>query len=184
MTLSGRTESRIRLRPATLDDRRMIYDWMAHSDLTEQMMGPPEFIDHPVPTWEDFIADYKDVHFTGEDPSQGRSFIIELDGLPVGHINHGVLQADGTTELDIWLAARQYTGHGYGTTAIHLLCEYLSGYFGCTRFLMAPSLRNTAAVRSYMKAGFVPSEEIPEWFLPDYPDTLVMIRDEKQRSKT
>ncbi len=38
---------RVVLRPATEQDRRMIYKWLAESDITPSVMGPPYFLDHP-----------------------------------------------------------------------------------------------------------------------------------------
>jgi hypothetical protein len=39
----------ILLREAEETDRRQVYEWLALSDLTPSMMGPPAFPDHPIP---------------------------------------------------------------------------------------------------------------------------------------
>ncbi|RAJ99855.1 hypothetical protein LX87_01551 [Larkinella arboricola] len=39
--------TRVCLRPATLSDRQSIYEWLAHSDLTALMLGPPTFPENP-----------------------------------------------------------------------------------------------------------------------------------------
>lgn len=158
-------------------DRRDVYRWLAESDITPEMMGPPEYVEHPVPTWEDFIADYVEHYFDDSAPLKGHCFIIELEGNSIGQVNYNAIHDDGITEMDIWLAGQEYTGHGYGTLAIELLCDHLVDTGLCSRFLIAPSLRNTRAIRSYMKAGFLPTEEVPDWFVPDYADTVVMIRE-------
>ena len=41
---------------------------------------------------------------------------------------------------------------------------------------MAPSARNPAAIRSYQKAKFEITEDVPTNFIPDYDDTVIMIR--------
>ena len=168
----------VRLRPATPADRKMIYEWLAHSDLTPMMLGAPQFPDNPVPSWEEFADDYAEHFFDGTRPMRGRCFVIEYEGIAIGQINHDrIYYDDHSTELDIWLADSSYTGKGYGTDALIALCGYLNKNFACTRFIIAPSLRNTQAVKAYEKAGFHTTETIPEWFVPDYPDAVVMIKE-------
>lgn len=165
------------LRPATLADRKTIYKWLAHTDLTHQMLGAPNFPDNPVPTWEEFSSDYAAYFFDGSEPWRGRCFIIDLHGTAIGQVNHDQIHEDDhATELDIWLAASAYTGKGYGSDALITLCEYLHTTFHCTHFIIAPSSRNAQAIRAYQKAGFQSTDEIPEWFIGDYTDTVVMLK--------
>ncbi|HEX7847841.1 MAG TPA: GNAT family protein, partial [Chitinophagaceae bacterium] len=157
------------LRPATLNDRLPVYQWLAKSDLTSLMLGPPTFHDHPVPSWEEFQDDYKEYFFDGSAPYRGRSFIIEYNDEAVGHVNYSDIQLDeNPTELDIWLSEKRNTSKGYGTDALLTLCEYLHDHMGCQKFLLAPSKRNIWAVKAYLKAGFQPSDERPDGFVPDY----------------
>jgi len=53
------------LRPATEQDKRMVYEWVAKSDTTPSIMGPPQFPDHQVSTWEEFCTDYRSHYFDG-----------------------------------------------------------------------------------------------------------------------
>ena len=55
MRISG---ERVTLRPATMEERRDVYSWMAESDATRAMMGPPLYPEVPVDTWEEFVEDY------------------------------------------------------------------------------------------------------------------------------
>jgi len=168
---------KISLRPACFQDRKNIYDWLANSDITSCMLGPPHFPDNPIPTWEEFVDDYNPLFFSDDDPSSGRSFIIIANDEDVGHINYNEVDRENSrVELDIWLKSSAYCNKGYGTDAILTLVDYLSKTLGCRKFIIAPSARNDRAVRSYEKAGFVRSEDIPENFIPDYKDTVVMIK--------
>jgi RimJ/RimL family protein N-acetyltransferase len=165
------------LRPATAADRQPIFDWLTNSDLTKYMMGPPNYPDHPIPTWEEFVNDYKDYFFDSSKPLLGRCFVIEVNSEIVGQINHDkIYHSDNSSELDIWLKSSKYINKGYGTDAILALCDFLIKEFDCKRFIIAPSRRNTAAIRSYQKAGFVETNNIPDGFLPDYNDTVVLIK--------
>lgn len=168
---------KISLRPATLADRQVIYNWLAHSDLTSLMLGEPHYPENPVPTWDEFIEDYETHFFDGSQTDQGMSFIIALEGKPIGHINYNTIIAD-TVELDIWLCSSKYTGKGYGVDALITLSRHLNKTMGCNRCIIAPSVRNINAVRAYEKAGFSASKDIPTWFTPDYPnETVVMSKD-------
>ena len=62
------------------------------------------------------------------------------------------------------------------TDALITLCEYLYERFDCRKFIIAPSSRNTAAIRSYRKAGFIQTDEVPEGFSPDYKDNVIMVK--------
>ncbi|MHC4252201.1 MAG: GNAT family N-acetyltransferase, partial [Planctomycetota bacterium] len=121
-TLRG---SRVALRPATEADRASVYAWLARSDLTPSMMGPPQFPDHPVPTWEEFCADYKPHYFDDSLPQAGRCFIIVVDDEDVGVVGYNRIDPTAAEcELDIWLRSERDCGRGYGSDApitVHFL---------------------------------------------------------------
>lgn len=162
------------LRPATLADRENIYHWMASSDLTSWMMGPPHFPDTPIPSWEEFLEDYDASYFDG-DLRSGHCFIIVKEGIEVGQINSAPPMADGLVELDIWLSNSSEVGKGSGVKAINLLVKHLDSELGQNRFLLAPSARNKGAIRAYEKCGFRTHPEPPTEAIPDYDDTVFMI---------
>lgn len=166
---------KVNLRPATMQDRKHIFDWLTNSDLTSCMMGPPAYPDSKIPTWDEFREDYKEYFFNGSQPLLGRCFIIEVNGVSVGQINHDRINTeDLSTELDIWLRSSQYTGKGYGTDALETLCTFLNKEYSCKKFIIAPSKRNTRAVQAYKKAGFIESAETID--SPDYSDTIVLVK--------
>ncbi len=177
-----RRDDHVSIRPATLADRRAVYEWMAHSDVTASMMGPPRFPDAPIPTWEQFCADYVPCYFEGTDERFGRSYIIESNGRAIGHISYSrVESAPDCLELDIWMRSNADCGRGFGSAAIDLLCRRLHADLGACRFIMRPSARNLRAIRAYRKAGFEiwPStaQEHDSAFGPgDYADTVVLRR--------
>jgi diamine N-acetyltransferase len=170
-------ENNISLIAATPDDKPVIYQWLAHSDLTASMLGLPAFPDNLIPTWSEFDHDYAPHYFTGSDLPGGRCFIILKGGEPIGQLNYNEIDPqDNATELDIWLRSSAYAGKGYGTAAINLLCRYLYEQFNLSKIYIAPSRRNSRAIQAYRKAGFVETDIIPSWFVPDYSDTVLMIR--------
>lgn len=170
------------MHPATLDDRRAIYDWMVHPDIAPSMFGPPMFPEVPVPMYEAFCADYPLYYFDDSEPRRGRCFIIENEVTPVGHVSYSdIHERPDISELDIWMRDGSCCGHGWGPEALDLLCRHLQTTFGIHEFIMRPSRRNDRAVRAYGAAGFVEqpmtNERQTQLFGEgDYHDTVVMLR--------
>lgn len=174
--------TRITLRPATTNDRRDIYMWLVASDVTASMMGPPTFPEVPIPTWDEFFGDYAPHFFDGSRPHCGCSFIIEVDGKAVGHINYDGLDSERSiVELDIWMRSQSCCGHGYGTDAMVALMRHLHADFAVETFIVRPSRRNQRAIRAYEKAGFRSSrlslaDRTSTYGDGDYSDTITLER--------
>jgi RimJ/RimL family protein N-acetyltransferase len=109
------------LRPACIEDRRLIYHWLACSDVAALMNGPPTYPDKPVPTWDEFRDSYAAHYFDDSAPELGRCFLIVVDGAPVGQVNYNdIAEHNGTkrTELDIWMSSREHCGRRSRTDAL------------------------------------------------------------------
>jgi RimJ/RimL family protein N-acetyltransferase len=172
----------IRLRPATTADRRMIYEGLAHSDVSDVLLMD-RHTGQPLPlTYETFCDDYVDYYFDDTRPEAGRCFVIEVDGRAAGQVNHNDIEpCANRTELDIWMFGERNCGHGWGTEALRLLCDYLHREMGVHGFYIKPSARNPRAIRSYEKAGFVRTALSEDAALAAYgprdaPDTVFMTR--------
>jgi predicted GIY-YIG superfamily endonuclease/RimJ/RimL family protein N-acetyltransferase len=177
---------KIKLRPARITDRKRIYRWMAHSDLTPSMMGPPHYPDHPAPTWEQFQQDYTEHFFKPSGDGKGRNFIIIADGEDVGTVGYDLFDQDKSrVVLDIWLSGEKYCGLGYGADALNTLCRHLRDKYGIRNFFISPSSRNKRAVAAYLKSGFrritmnkrgLEDEFGKDIDILDYNDNIVMKR--------
>jgi RimJ/RimL family protein N-acetyltransferase len=178
------TGAKVGLRRARLLDRPRVHEWLAQSDLTSNVMGAPLYPDHPVPTLEEFAADYVNFYFDGSRPYSGRMFVIGTEGEDIGCISHGPIDLlNDVVELDIWLAERRFVGRGLGAEALVLLADWLQCTYGVNRFLVRPSRRNVRALRSMRRAGFretdLPASEVVEKLnLPkgDYADEVLLFR--------
>ena len=145
----------VHLRPAVPDDKRMIYDALARSDLTDRLLGHPDEDSTPILTWQAFCDDYVSHYFDDSNPLGGRCFVIEVDGRAVGQVNYNQIDVDKKrVELDIWMLSEALCGHGYGPDALLAVCHHLSSEFGISEFVIQPSASNARAVRAYEKAGF------------------------------
>lgn len=173
----------MRLRPSRESDKLDIYQWLADSDITASMMGPPVFPDVLPPTWDEFCADYGPSFFDYSRPEAEASFIIEVGGEAVGQVNYEIRDAlVPYAELDIWLRSQADTGHGYGPDALSALMMHLTNTLGIQRFVIRPSARNPRAIRAYQKAGFeivrMTAQQQTEAYGPgDYVDDVLLIKD-------
>jgi len=176
--------SRVTLKRARSVDRARVYEWLIGSDLTANMMGGMMFPDHPIPSLDAFTAQYPELYFDGSRPYAGRMLLIAVGNDEIGCISHGAIDLrNDVVELDIWLAERRLTGHGYGSEALILLCDWLQSSYGVNRFLVRPSRRNVKALRALRRAGFretdLPAADIVASLrLPpgDYPDEVLLFR--------
>jgi len=162
---------KVELVPATLDDKQKIYDWCFHSETTKSHSGPPDYLENPISTWEEFFDEgYVDYFFTGMEPENGRGFMILYDREPIGFISYCSFHLKPRkSEFDIWMHSEAHCGKGFGTDAIVALSGYLNKNIGVTELIMRPSVKNTRAVKTYMKAGFEKSDKSPsDFLLPEY----------------
>jgi diamine N-acetyltransferase len=174
----------VALVPARPEHRRLVYEWLACSDVTRSFMGPPDFVDNPIPTWEEFDGDEDAFLFEGEVTERGRCFLIVRDEEPIGAvIANDVFERDDVrrVELDIWMRSEADCGRGLGGEALDVLCRHLSDRFGVDEFMVQPSARNARAIRAYEKVGFrrldVSIDEArAAWGPSDYHDSVYMVK--------
>lgn len=146
---------RIEIVPSTISDKKKVYRWLCESETTKNHMGPPNFEDHPIPTWEDYCQDFDDYYFDGTKPENGRVYILKHEEEEIGAICYASFHLNNrSAELDIWMGSEKNCGRGLGTEAIKLLCDHLENN-GIERLIIRPSERNVRAVKAYEKAGFI-----------------------------
>jgi diamine N-acetyltransferase len=166
-----------RLRPTRIEDRRKIFVWLTQSDVTPSMMGPPLYVDHPLPSWEDFKRDYRASFFEVAENAAGKNYIILVDEEEIGTIGFDNLDVQkGSVDLDIWMKSEAFCGYGYGPDAMDALVGHLYRTSGVTEFRVDPSSRNRRAIRAYRKSGFAEDRKFTSSNKPDYKDTLIMIK--------
>ena len=92
------------------------------------------------------------------------------DGEPIGFISYCSFHLKPhKSELDIWMNSEANCGKGFGSDAIVALGAYLNENLGIDELIMRPSVKNTRAVKAYMKAEFEKSDKTPgDYLLPEY----------------
>jgi RimJ/RimL family protein N-acetyltransferase len=145
----------IKIRHARLEEKRKTYEWLCLSDTAGMHMGEPDYPESPIPSWEEFQEDFADFYFKEESRNLGSVMIIENDSVEIGCLCYACFHLQcGCAELDIWLNSRKYCGHGYGTTALRMLVDYLKEKYNIRKFIIRPSEKNSRAIRAYEKVGF------------------------------
>ncbi len=183
----------IKIRHARLDEKFKTYQWLSLSDTASMHMGKPDYPESPIPDWEQFQEDFKDFYFQEDSREIGSVMIITRDKEEIGCLCYACFHLQpGRAELDIWLNAKKYCGHGHGTRALEMLMEYLKNDMNINKFLIRPSKKNFPAIKSYQKAGFSKVDDkksvISEYLLPEYleeygdgdygfENTVVMVRE-------
>ena len=163
---------KIHLISATLNDRQQIYEWCYQSETTKCHSGLPDYPNNPILTYEEFCTSddggYTEYYFTGARPNDGRGFLIMNGEEAVGFISYCSFHLKSeTSELDIWMKDEANCGKGFGTGALISLSNYLNEEMGIRELIIAPSKRNTRAVRAYEKAGFRKTDKAMSAFLLD-----------------
>ena len=170
------------LRTAGQVHRRLAFEWLTNSDVTRQMMGPTFYPEVPIPGWDEFASDYSAPFFSGQEDPGGTCYLIVVESRNAGIVCHNeVDSAKKRVELDIWMKAQSFCGHGYGPDAIKTLCGHLHGIYGIRECLLRPSARNSRALRAYEKAGFSRvaishEQEVAQYGEGDYSDDVVFIK--------
>ena len=187
MVIAGK---KVKLRLARISDRKKIFLWLTHSDVTPLMMGLPYYPDLPIPTWKEFCADYKPHFFNSSGEGKGKDYIIIANGNEeVGTVRYDVLDKKKSgVVLDLWMRATKYCGFGFGSDALNTLCDYLHQRYGVANFVISSSGRNKQAIASYQKCGFKcvskPSKKIQkkDFGISACADNIIMIKKISHRS--
>lgn len=141
--------AKLRLRPATPDDRFLIRRWLADPD---------------VRAWWGNGASAEAGITLALQSATALPRIIELDGRPIGYA-HAVeieLWAEeraqelpaGTWDIDLFLASAEHRGTGLDRAALVLLTEEVFATTLAVACSAAVSLWNEAAARAFEGAGF------------------------------
>ena len=141
------------LRPMTVDEIPIFYQWATQSEATPFMYG--ELYGDHVPTYEELMRDWKGYYFDGSEPEKGRCFIILVGNKAIGQVNYNEInRKNNSVELDIFIAEDVDTGKGYGTDALKTLAKYLFQNMNIQLCEIMPITKNPRAIRAFEKAGF------------------------------
>jgi aminoglycoside 6'-N-acetyltransferase len=126
------------------------------------------------------IDDYR-AAIEGRDPTY--RYVALIDGRPAGLLQHYRI-ADEYAEaldlgedaigVDLFIGAAELLGRGHGPAVLRqFLRDVAFPFHGIDVCVIGPSVRNTAAIRAYEKAGFRPLKQVT---VPGEPDPEFLMR--------
>lgn len=135
----------IRLRKATLDDCRTLFEWR-NDPITVAM----SLVSEPVP-WENHVA-----WFESSLTNPKRHLLVaELAGSPVGTIRFDDL--DDTSEISITVSPER-RGQGMGTGLLEVADEWARMELGLDRIIARIKETNPASIAIFKKSGYQVTE--------------------------
>ena len=161
--------NKINLMAANLTDRQRVYEWCFQSETTKSHSGPPDYPEKKIATFQEFYEDYyEEYYFNGTQPEKGQGFIIMNDQEAVGFISYSTFHLKPySAELDIWMKDEENCGKGFGKDAILALSNYLNQQLAINLIILAPSNKNSRAIKSYEKSGFKRTNKVMSEFLSE-----------------
>ena len=148
----------INLRPANINDKDNVYNWLSNPTIAKEMYVSDDY-EKLIMTREDFFNDYNDDFFNKKNTGDNKMFIICDEREDVGCISSSNTHLkEKTAEIDIWLKDISLSSKGYGSQAIKILAEMLFAK-GFELLIIRPHKDNARAIKAYQKAGFKIVEE-------------------------
>jgi RimJ/RimL family protein N-acetyltransferase len=141
----------------TVDEAPLFYQWATQSEATPFWYG--DLVSEPIPTYEQFMKDFKGYYFDGSEPEKGRSFTILVGKRAIGEINYNEIdRKHNSVDLDIIIADDRDKNRGHGSDALKALTRYLFQKMNVEVCRVETVSRNPRAIRAYEKAGFRKTE--------------------------
>ena len=163
--------TRVTLRPIRRDDLPRLNAF--NNDVEVELAGGG---DPPLPQSLERMEAEFDAAASGGG-RDGTSFVIEADGVLIGHCALFNLHAVAhRMELGITIGDQAYWGKGYGREAVQLLVDYGFRHHNLHRIFLEVHGRNERAMRAYQACGFVEEGRLRQhvWSDGSYDDLVVM----------
>jgi len=138
------------LRPAERTDLPRFVRWFADAETTRGLMSRAPFSLAAEEQWFDQMT-------TAQGKTDYHFVICRLtDDEPIGTAGlHGLDLVNGNAEFGISIGEKAEWNQGYGTDALHAICDFGFGELRLERIELEVYASNARAQRSYEKAGFV-----------------------------
>ena len=136
------------LRPSTDADLDQLAGWFADPEVFRWWGGRP------------LARDVVAAKYTGRRCPRVESYIIELEGVPIGYI-HYHLEGPGEAGLDMMLVPA-FRDQGLGPRVARVMVAHLRAAFGWEDITVDPARDNPRAIRAWQKAGFMIERDWPE----------------------
>ena len=136
-------QSTLRLRPATPDDCRRLWEWA-----NDPLVRAAAFNSALIP-WEDHVAWFRRKL---SDAGCAIYLVEDESGRPVGQVRFD--RGAGGMEADLSIAP-SHRGQGYGAQALRAACERLASADDAAEVIAYIKPDNQASLRTFTRAGFL-----------------------------
>jgi aminoglycoside 6'-N-acetyltransferase len=128
------------------------------------------------------IQEYRDA-IQGNDPTY--RYLALIDTRPVGMFQHyriaddpeyaaALALGEDAVGVDLFIGEVELIGRGHGAPMLRQFLRHVAFPFhGIDVCVIGPSVKNTAAIRAYLKAGFRPLKQVA---VPEEPDPEFLMR--------
>lgn len=169
------------LKPTRPGEIPQFFAWATNPDPEVQRY----FYGEQIPTYEEFLEEWKPYYFDDSEPTLGRCFTILAGGAtPVGVVNYNDFDAEGKrVTFDIIIGERENLGRGYGSDALRTLVRYLFATFSTLEVaIIGANPANARAIRAYEKAGFRHTTvDVSDPYIADYDENAAVFTFLEQR---
>lgn len=171
ITIEG---DKVALGPLRRDLIPLYHAWVNDLSTTRFLRMWPRSLDEEIAWYDRVVKDDELACFT----------IFELPNYrPIGNIDlHRIDRFDRTAELGILIGEHNARGHGLGTKAVRLICDYGFNALGLNSIMLHTFGWNIAGQKAYIKAGFreIGRRRQARWFDGRYWDEIYydLLRDE------
>jgi RimJ/RimL family protein N-acetyltransferase len=136
-------EASLRVRPATLEDARLLWEWANDRSVRANSINQ-----EPIP-WESHLKWYE-----CRLSSPGTRFwIMEAAGEPVGQIRYDTDEEGESAEISFSVAG-SHRGRGYGTKLIRLTVALACKELNVPRITAITFVENQASYTAFLRTGF------------------------------
>lgn len=142
--IQGAKAQRLKLRPATLEDCPLLWEWR-----NDPVVRAASFNSNPI-VWEEHVSWF---HQKLADPNCLIFIVIGEDDIPLGQVRFDI-NSEANAEIDVSIDARE-RGKGYGSTGLKLACQRALQERNIKKVIVHIKEENKASINSFTKAGFI-----------------------------
>lgn len=160
---------RLHLRALEPEDTDMMYE-------AEKDEAAWRYSDYLAPLSREMLLQYA-LEYDADPLKSGQlRLIIDLDSIPIGMLDLFEVSARHLrAEIGIYILP-QFRGKGYATQSLELAKNYCISRLGLHQLTASVAQRNGAAMRCFIKAGFLPTGKRLDWIriYKDYEDVTLL----------
>ena len=135
---------RLRLRAATLEDCRLLWEWRNDPEVRANSFNPDLI------RWDEHVDWFRQKL---ADPNCLIYVVVDEESTPIGQVRFDI-NYEGSAEVDVSIDVKA-RNKGYGSAALKLACQCAVQEFSVRKALAHIKEDNKASISAFAKAGFI-----------------------------